>query len=870
MKCKCKSNFIQENKGAVTLTVIVAFMFLSILVVTILSLVVMNFRMKTMDRQAKDEFYYVEKSLNDIYAGVGKECAKELGTVYSSTLSSSYEFTDDTMAYEEFHVKYVKRLVELFYTQGSSRVNLKDKLNKYLTADAKSSATVNNKVDASDENTYIKIVFVKKDGTEDNTPNSANYKDYSEIIFKDIYVSSVDSSSYKSSITTDINIKIPEVSLLKINEDELDYALVGCRGLVFNGSADIKGNVYGGVDKRNASDPSYYTGGISVSKLGATTPEVTLNSNYVISAGDITVNDGTLKITNGYTTNDNEIWTENTIIGSKDETADKDATVEIGGNTYALNDLQIEGKNKTVTFTGNYYGYGDGENSSLSPKETNTKKQEAGNSYYDDVTRSKSSSIIVNAKDSSINLKGLDNLVILGQAYIDHNSKYVTGNDNTPQVNNPTDAKLSKDETGMAGTIKASQEILLVPEEFLDLSNPIQITSTTTDFTVKTTELNNWINTNFHGRVKLKNGAPTRTVKFKKGSMNYAYCYFQFDNTNSGDEEKYRSAYIDEILNCNLSDTPSTIEPSLQTLKRRILAAAESQNSQIMTDDSKNVYAKNGGVISFEYEDQSDPNTPFKENNIKFVNGNTDNAGYSGMVENANKKYRNLYTYLDFNSDFKRVVAADDFNNADYPYGRLWWIKGINNDTSGGTVKQDFENYRVIVQGNNTLNLGSYLNNNAMTSNQKVGDFLKLIVISNGDVVIDSDVKIKGFIFSNGKVIVNDGKKLEIESDLSLVQKIINEELTDIKSNMPEAADNNQINATYKSGYITRYLLRTEFDNNNGKLKAFYNNDSTTVIGNRRYNIYTKQTTDASKLINTDYTSFVRLDNWRKTGAGGN
>jgi len=886
MKSKDRSNFIKDDKGAVMLSVIVAFMLLSVLVVAIMSLVVMNFRMKAMDRRSKDEFYYVEKSLNDVYAGIGKECAKELGNTYSSVLSGSYkEYTDDALAYEAFHKAYVKRLVELFYSDDSGRINLNNKLNKYLTAEAKGRALVNNTVDPSNPDTYIEVKFIDSNGVPNDPPDISRYKDYKEIIIKDVYVSSAAGSDYKSSITTDIVITIPEVSLLKVNENELDYALVGCKGLVFNGSADIKGNVYGGVDKESSSS-KFNTGGINVYKetSGVKVPEVTLKSNYVVSAGDINVNDGSLKITNGYTTNDNEIWTENIIVGRKDKTEDKDSTVEIAGNTYVLNDLQIEGKNKTVTFKGNYYGYGDGNNTSLSPKESNFKPKENGDSYYDDVTRSKSSSIIVNATDSTVNLAELDNLVLLGQAYIDHNSKSDAIDPNTPQVDNKTEAKLSKDETGMAGAIKASQEILLVPEEFLTVSspdgnisssNPVRITAQATDFIVDNNALNNWIRENFNkdsngnyvDNVKLKSGAPTRTVKLKKGSMYYAYCYFQFDDSSSENEEKYRSAYIDKILNCNTNASSSGSEPTLQTLKRRIIAAAQSQNSQIITDDSKNVYAKNGGVISYK-------NTDASGNDIKIVNNKNDLAGYSDMVDNANRKYRNLATYLDFNSNFKRAVTSEDYEDVNYPFGRVWWIDGIKNDAGTGTIRYDYNDCRVIVNGNpnRTLKLGTYLTNNPMSDDQKLGNYSRLIVISDGDIIIDKNIKMIGFIYCNGTVTVVDNKKLYLESDLSMVQKIINEEINDIKDNLPENATESEIDNAYKKGYITRYLLRTDFDNNSKKLIPYYNlnatGNSTSVIGKRRYNISGGQKIDASKLINTDYTSFVQFDNWRKTGAG--
>lgn len=883
---KHRVNCIKDNEGSVMITVIVTFLFISILVAIIMSTTLMNLRMKAVERNSKDEFYYVEKSLNDIYSGVGKECAMRLGEVYSETLGASYNYMDESLAYEKFCYEYVKDLVQAFYGTAGN-VDLKDKLNGYLTDKAKAKALVNNAGN-------VKVQFIKEggDATPIDTPNSGEYKEYRKIILKDIYVSSVDTSNYKSSITTDIVIQIPEISFFKINENELDYALVGCKGIVFNGiDDDVRGNVFGGVDKRKQieqggimiDNPAYLTGGIQVNKTGATQPDISLVSNYVVSAGDVTVNDAILKIENGHSTNDNEVWLENVVVGRKDS-SDNTATVVINGDTYALNDLQIEGKDKKVSLKGNYYGYGDGGNSSLSPKESQFKPISSTDEYYDTDARSKSSSIIVNATESELDLSGLKNLIILGQAYIDHGSKFDSADsENTPKIGNASEAKLSNDETGMSGTIKASQELLLVPEQFLTTSNPMRLENLSDNFSVDTAALNQWILDNFGGRVKL-NSAPTRTVKFQKNSKVYAYCYLAFDDTNEGDADKYRSEYIKAILNCDIRGKSSDTEPTLQSLKKRAVAAAESQNSEIITDGISNVYAKNAGIISFVYGFETDEHgnikvdaennkikerfTPFRENNIKIVNNESDVAGYAGSVGSLSGKYKDLCTYLDYNAKFSRGVQASDYADDDYPFGRLWWRRGIEADTSGETKKEDFAGCRVIIQGNNTLELGKYLSEYPMDESLKDGDYSKLIVISTGDVIIDKDLKMEGFIFSKGKVIVNDSvTTLDIKSDLAVVQKRISAEVADVKSNMPIDADDNDINDAYKIGYLIRYLLKTEFDNNTHKLIKHC--EDTNVIGNRRYNISTKETSDSSTVINSDYTSFIRFDRWRKTGAGG-
>lgn len=858
-----------NNKGSVMLTVLISFMFIAILVAIIMPLVALNYRMKAVERRTKDEFYYVEKSLNDVYSGVGKECAQELGRAYSNTLANSYSYMEEKLAYEKFCNEYVSCLVGKFYGTDGLRVNLKDKLNGYLTDNAKSHALVNNNVSEEDANTYIKVRFVDLKGHSTYSPLSIDYKNYKKIIIEDVYVSTVAGSEYTSSITSNIEIEIPEISFFKINENELDYAIVACKGIYFNGSGDVTGNIYGGTE----SDGSSVTGGINVAQNGSLPTTVVFKSNYVVSGGDITVNGGTFTVKNVNDTKeyaegevrevweDNEIWVENIILGSKDDSVDKESRLSVTGSTYALNDLQVEGKKKTVSMAGNYYGYGDGTNSSLEPKEA-INNSALSDAYYDTDDRSKSSSIIVNATDSSIELGGLKNIVILGQAYIDHNSKY-KGAATTPKVDNTT-TKISEDGTGLAGTMKASQEILLVPEEFLDLSNPTKITSAYTDFGVKRAELTSWINANFSD-VKLNASAPTKTVKFSRNGSTYAYCYLQFEEP-AGDEEKYRNAYISSILNANLSGAESSsVEPTLQTLKRRIIMAADSQKSSIIVDDSAKVFAKNSGIISYTYENDR-VSSLADANSIKIVNNVSDIAGYVGSVGNLSGKYKDLTTFLDLDSDFSKNTVAADYTNADLPFGRLWWKNGIDTDAGSGTKTSDFGGCRVVIQGTGTLNLGNALSGAATDGN----GYTKALVIADGDVIVDSAVKMKGFIFCNGKLTVTDGNSLNVVSDLSVIQERISEEISEVRKEIPadmSESDTAAIDAAYKKGYLIRYLLKTDY-NDDHSLKNYYDKNRNDVIGKRRYNITSSVQSDNNMNVNSDYTSFVTITKWRKTGAG--
>ena len=106
----------KDNKGSVMITVLVAFLFVAVLASIILATVTVNFKMRSIDRRTKDEFYYAEKALNDLYNGIGQECSEIMGETYNDVLSK-YKKSDDStyMDEEEAYKSFKKAFVTAFY-----------------------------------------------------------------------------------------------------------------------------------------------------------------------------------------------------------------------------------------------------------------------------------------------------------------------------------------------------------------------------------------------------------------------------------------------------------------------------------------------------------------------------------------------------------------------------------------------------------------------------------------------------------------------------------------------------------------------------------------------------------------------------------
>lgn len=86
---------IKDNAGSGLILVIVALGFIGILTGALLTAVGYVYRLKLYDYNARDNFYYVEQAMNEIYAGIGN---KTVGC-----MQSAYNYTVDNMTYYDIN-----------------------------------------------------------------------------------------------------------------------------------------------------------------------------------------------------------------------------------------------------------------------------------------------------------------------------------------------------------------------------------------------------------------------------------------------------------------------------------------------------------------------------------------------------------------------------------------------------------------------------------------------------------------------------------------------------------------------------------------------------------------------------------------------
>lgn len=901
------------DKGSVMVTVLVAFLFVSILVAIIMSTVTLNYQMKAIDRRTKDEFYYAEKALNDIYTGLGMDMSKIMGEAYSNTLAlykgTNGTYKDEESAYDQFVVNFVT----MFKNDFDSRHE--EIFNGYIVSDAVSK-NGSLKTSRSKVKKYGTIEYYEYDSATKNRKKINSMLAISDpevakrviaIVFKGIAVQSnpdaKDNIGYVSEINTDIVIEIPKLSFFTVNNKVFDYALIANNGIEFERGAQglIKGNIYGGTIPfassayRTYSDSAQY-GGIHISDNASLTVK---DAKYFVCGGDINIDSNSqMQINTDNSVLNNQIWFENL------EVRGHDSSVTINGDVFAADDLQVnKGSDRSrVSINGNYYGYNDGnqeikvvnpENSlqtwTLTTKkarlvdESNAVGDAVSNikyllnydgSKYNTYTPARSSSIIMNSKDAIIDLSGLKTMMLLGKTYINHTSK--TGID--VDFGKIEDASLPE-----SVALKSSQALTLVPTDFSGLQNPIVCESGNSDpyasfkenIKLKMTS-NTWF-----GHEYVDGNEPYLYIKVKDATQVYAYYYINFK------DEESKINYIKRIY----EGSDEGDEPTAATLKRELLASTENYNGQILIGNETRIHSTNA-ILGY------DGNTLlFPEDDDIATEGI-----FSAYSKNLYRRYRILDTYLDPMSDIpfsSNVTDSRDFGFYDFkkednemPFARFFWLWGMRKASSpnpaiSGTyadiMKRDIDERKKEIEefGSNLIFVKDSSFDIDLCEVLGNESFRKAFILIDGNAYIKNDLAINGFIACTGKLTVKENVKLTVTYDAALLNKRIAQELKIVDNNGGYHDENRPDNNLKMRNLLIYYLMNsdrnlykqsTEYqlpfivsELNHTKMRDNQKPElDPAPLSYREYKYTGTLGTSSKKDINTDYVDFVYFENWKK------
>lgn len=456
-----------DDHGSSFVLVIVATTFMCILASAILMGAMMTYKLKYYKLNSLNNFYEVETALDEMYAGVGAATNEHLYSAYTTTAELVVVYDTKAQAYTTLDNKSANELFKKLFMTGfvadtnyKSLQNVTETLqsfisNEYDAADNPNGVrldTSNMKLIYTDANNKTTTQSYKSNGAVKTAKDSGYENDkVQSVTFKNICVKrSVDlqgstAGTYEQSITTDIVLTEPEYNVSfdtsSVSNNTLyEYAILADMGVEVGEDNDnrttdaqVKGNIYAASDYYNkdyndvaetkvtnkyeskpstmwgTKDSSAYSG---IFVNGKNT-SLTLNSDVVVCSGSLAAYNGAEINLSGRTQTLSELWADNIVIGGKDG-----GSLKASADAYIFDDSELNAEKASLKFTqGSYFGY------SYNAQDTRSLNYLRQKGYlatgYKLRSHFSDSAIIVNGKNSTLDLQELNSLYIAGKSYIE-------------------------------------------------------------------------------------------------------------------------------------------------------------------------------------------------------------------------------------------------------------------------------------------------------------------------------------------------------------------------------------------------------------------------------------------------------------------
>lgn len=425
----------RRNRGSSIVIVIIAMAMIGILATTLLWMSYINYKIKVNDIRNKNSFYSAEMVMEQIVAGLQKEASDSVAVAYQEVLSNWDDLQSESNRYSSFASTYLDTLVKhLRDADKGDGYYKRDILKGYVDTtvwDHVNQTAWDNGTDDTDE--------AKK------KPPVMELVNGNSLILRNVFVSYMDEDRL-SIVSTDLCLDVPEIVFTQSGSiDELyNYILIGNQGISLkesSGQVTADGSIYAGTDDKGK-------GGITINK--ASTLAIN-NGRYVISKGEIDViGPGAGLIVRDIKETGSSVYAKNLDLQS--------GTISFDSKTYIANDLTLSGNGSKATLTKEYYGYGISTESGIGDSKTDQEN---------------SSAIIINGQNSTVNMSGVNTLMLAGRAYIGTNTTKKELDQNAEAVANGDAAKKNEKAVlmGESITVKGGQIAYLVPTECLGVYN---------------------------------------------------------------------------------------------------------------------------------------------------------------------------------------------------------------------------------------------------------------------------------------------------------------------------------------------------------------------------------------------------------------
>ena len=190
----------KNNRGASLIMVLSVIALVMIIVAIILSLALMNYRMKVTNKKSVDNFYTTEQAVEEIRTGLVYDLSETVATVYNEIMTNYSKNTSEER--EELYTGRMKKaLLKKYETSSNSGIYNLTLLQTYTKK--KAYDPTNPQEDRVEVTTP--------------TPNTTNHINTgaSDLTLMNLKVTYHGKNGYANTIKTDIKLKFPEIDFKK-------------------------------------------------------------------------------------------------------------------------------------------------------------------------------------------------------------------------------------------------------------------------------------------------------------------------------------------------------------------------------------------------------------------------------------------------------------------------------------------------------------------------------------------------------------------------------------------------------------------------------------------------------------------------------
>jgi len=392
-------SFAGNNRGSGIVVVLVSMACVALMGASMLFMSYTAMRLRATERQASKDFYSAETAVDEIRAGVQSVVSEAIATSYKYVLET---YTDGAQINDRFADRFLLDLKKAgLFTNSGTKYDV-DTLKSYVSDPA--GVTVES----------VSGGLIVENAVEDI------------FVLKDIKVTYTADNGYITEISTDISIGMPEFAYI-MSATSISglpqHALIAKNSLEQTegtSTIEINGSAYAGKLQLEGNAGS----------------KMTISKGTLVCAEDAVVDGST---TNGRLVTEQQVkfWAGRVVV-------EGGSSVDLGGETRVLDDLELAGGQSKAVLSGSYYGFGDGTS------DDGSKTGQAN----------RSSAILVNGLNSELRVSDLNRLMLAGRSYISkyfYSGQTYTETDTTPSV-------------GMMESIsvRSNQQMYLIDPIYLD------------------------------------------------------------------------------------------------------------------------------------------------------------------------------------------------------------------------------------------------------------------------------------------------------------------------------------------------------------------------------------------------------------------